>query len=112
MFKKFNEKENVSGVIQAKSTVIKQIRTKLIDDYPYIEDYIDEILPKKDNVRIVKCQDHVEILTGSSGEPMFFKQRDGQFIPVLKLLHKYPFLLTPQQVSPYKQFKKNKTQRK
>ena len=98
MFKKFNEKENVSGVIQAKGTVIKQIRTKLIEDYPYIEDYIDEILPKKDNVRMVKCQDHIEILTGSSGEPIFFKQRDGQFIPVLKLLHKYPFLLTPQRV--------------
>lgn len=98
MFKKFNEKENVSGVIQAKSTVIKQIRQKLIDDYPYIEDYIDEILPKKDNVRIVKCQDHIEILTGSSGEPIFFKQRDGQFIPVLKLIHKYPFLVIPQKV--------------
>ena len=41
-------------MIQAKSTVIKQIRTKLIEDCPYIEDYIDEILPKKDNVRIVK----------------------------------------------------------
>jgi PUA domain protein len=44
----------VSGVVQAKSTVIKQIRSKLVEDYPYIEDYIDEILPKKDNVRIAK----------------------------------------------------------
>lgn len=44
----------MSGVVQAKSTVIKQIRAKLIEDYPHIEDYIDEILPKKDNVRIIK----------------------------------------------------------
>jgi malignant T-cell-amplified sequence len=44
----------VSGIIQAKSTLIKQIRMKLIEDYPNIEGYIDEILPKKDNVRIVK----------------------------------------------------------
>jgi PUA domain protein len=51
---RFNEKENVSGVVQAKSTVIKQIRSKLIEDHPYIENYIDEILPKKENVRIVK----------------------------------------------------------
>ncbi len=40
--------------MQAKSTVIKQIRSKLIEDHPYIENYIDEILPKKENVRIVK----------------------------------------------------------
>ena len=98
MFKKFTDKENVSGTVQAKSTVIKQIRAKLCEDYPYIEDYIDEILPKKDNVRVVKCQDHIEILVGTSGEPLFFKQRDGQFVPVLRLLHKYPFMLPPQQV--------------
>jgi malignant T-cell-amplified sequence len=40
--------------VQAKGTVIKQIRAKLIEDYPHIENYIDEILPKKDNVRFVK----------------------------------------------------------
>ena len=51
---RFNEKENVSGVVQAKSTVIKGIRAKLCEDYPYIEDYLDDILPKKDNVRVVK----------------------------------------------------------
>lgn len=51
---RFSDKEHVSGVVQAKSTVIKQIRAKLIEDYPHIEGYIDEILPKKDNVRFVK----------------------------------------------------------
>ena len=51
---RFTEKENISGIIQAKGTVIKAIRTSLIENYPYIENYIDEILPKKDNVRIVK----------------------------------------------------------
>lgn len=38
------------------------------------------------------------MLAGSSGEPLFFKQRDGQFIPVLRLLHKYPFILPHEQV--------------
>ena len=51
---RFTDKENISGVVQAKGTVIKQIRAKLIEDYPHIENYIDEILPKKDNVRFVK----------------------------------------------------------
>jgi PUA domain protein len=54
IFKRFNEKENITGVVQAKGTVIKQIRAKLAEDYPHIEDYLDDILPKKDNVRIVK----------------------------------------------------------
>jgi PUA domain protein len=54
VFLRFTDKENVSGTVQIKGTVIKAIRNKLIEDYPYIEDYIDEILPKKDNVRIVK----------------------------------------------------------
>lgn len=53
-FLRFTDKENISGVVQAKGTVIKQIRAKLIEDYPYIEDYIDDVLPKKDNVRIIK----------------------------------------------------------
>jgi hypothetical protein len=33
-------------------------------------------------------QEHIEILCGSSGEPLFFKQRDGPYIPVLKLIHR------------------------
>lgn len=54
MFKKFDEKENISGTQQLKSSVQKAIRAKLIESYPYIEDYIDQILPKKDAFKIVK----------------------------------------------------------
>ncbi len=51
---RFNEKENITGIVQVKGTVIKQIRAKLVEDYPYIEEYLDDILPKKDNVRVIK----------------------------------------------------------
>ena len=54
MFKKFDEKESVSGTTQLKSSVQKAIRGKLIETYPRIEDYIDSILPKKDAFKIVK----------------------------------------------------------
>jgi hypothetical protein len=71
MFKKFNEKENVSGVIQAKGTVIKQIRTKLIEDYPYIEDYIDEDFiyqqMKKTNNKCSYCLKDLELFNGYMG---------------------------------------------
>lgn len=54
MFKKFDEKESVSGVTQLKSSVQKNIRHKIVEEFPHIENYIEEILPKKDAFRIVK----------------------------------------------------------
>ncbi|XP_055390165.1 malignant T-cell-amplified sequence 1 homolog [Condylostylus longicornis] len=98
MFKKFDEKESVSGVQQLKSSVQKGIRTKLLESYPHLENYADNILPRKDAFRIIKCHDHLEILVNGSGEQIFFRQRDGQWMPTLKLLHKYPFFLPMEQV--------------
>lgn len=98
MFKKFDEKESVSGVQQLKSSVQKGIRTKLLDNYPHLENYIDTVLPKKDAFRIVRCHDHIEILVNSSGDQLFFRQRDGLWMPTLRLLHKYPFFLPMEQV--------------
>lgn len=98
MFKKFDEKESISGVQQLKSSVQKGIRAKLLETYPYIESHVDTILPKKDTFRIVKCHDHVEIMVNGQGELLFFRQRDGLWMPTLKLLHKYPFFLPMLQV--------------
>lgn len=33
-----------------------------------------------------------------NGELLFFKQRDGPYIPTLRLVHKYPFILPHMQV--------------
>merc|ERR1712227_436157 len=54
--------------------------------------------PKKDPMRAVKSSEHIEIVASKSGELLFFRQRDGPWYPTLKLLHKYPFLLTHEQV--------------
>lgn len=98
MFKKFDEKESVSGITQLKSSVQKNIRNKILETYPVIADYIDDFLPKKDAFRVVKCHDHVELLVNSGGDLLFFKHYDGPWCPTLKLLHKYPFMLTQQRV--------------
>ncbi|VVC40595.1 MCT-1/Tma20,PUA domain,Uncharacterised domain CHP00451,PUA-like domain [Cinara cedri] len=98
MFKKFDDKDSVIGVQQLKSSVQKGIRTKIIDQYPTLEEYIDMILPKKDALRIVKCQDHIEIIVNSAGDCLFFRHRNGPWLPTLKLLHKYPFFLPKEQV--------------
>ncbi|KAG7206390.1 hypothetical protein KM043_003753 [Ampulex compressa] len=98
MFKKFDEKDSVSGVQQLKSSVQKGIRAKLLELYPYLESHVDVIIPKKDSFRIVKCHDHIEIIVNGIGELLFFRQREGPWMPTLRLLHKYPFFLPMQQV--------------
>ncbi len=53
-FCRFEEKENVSSVNNVKSSVQRGIRSSIVDQYPHIESYIDQILPKKDALRAVK----------------------------------------------------------
>jgi len=98
MFKKFDEKESVSSVQQLKSSVQKGIRNKLVEQFPHIQPYMDMILPKKDIFKMVKCHDHIEIIVNGTGDLLFFRHREGPWIPTLKLLHKFPFLLPWEQV--------------
>ncbi|XP_053952403.1 malignant T-cell-amplified sequence 1 homolog [Anastrepha obliqua] len=98
MFRKFEEKESVSSLQQLKSSVQKGIRAKLLETYPLLETHIDLILPKKDSYRIAKCHDHIELLVTGSGEIAFFRHREGQWMPTLRLLHKFPYFVTMQQV--------------
>ncbi|XP_024081533.1 malignant T-cell-amplified sequence 1 homolog [Cimex lectularius] len=98
MFKKFDEKESISCTQQLKSSVQKGIRNKLLELYPPLEEYVDQILPKKDTFRLLKCHDHIEIIVNTAGELLFFRHREGQWIPTLRLLHKYPFILPWEQV--------------
>lgn len=98
MFKKFEDKEHISGVNNMKSSVQRGVRAKILEGMPHIENYIDGILPKKEGLKLVKCHEHIEMVTKSDGEVIFFRQRDGPYYPTLKLLHKYPFLLPHMQV--------------
>ena len=99
MFKKFDEKESVSGISQLKSSVQKGIKKTILDTYPSLDrDHLDELMPKKDTYRVVKCHDHLELLINAAGTLLFFKSRDGPWIPTLRLLHEYPYMLVPQRV--------------
>lgn len=97
MFKKFDD-EAVSGYTQLKQSVQKGIKNKLIELWPAMKDYADDIMPKKEPIRLAKCHDHVEILVGANGEHLFFRQREGPWIPTLRLIHKYPFICPIMQV--------------
>lgn len=107
----------MSNCIQLKTSVIKGIRNQLLEQFPDIEPWLNQIMPKKDPVKIVRWYDpvfpvfvvslifcsgwcsalfifcvhfsheHIEILT-VNGELLFFRQREGPFYPTLRLLHK------------------------
>ncbi|ETN80103.1 hypothetical protein NECAME_09423 [Necator americanus] len=70
MFKKFDEKEDVTGATQLKSSI-----------------------------QLIKCKDHVELLADHNGVVQFLKTRNTDWIPTLRLLHKYPFMMPHQQAS-------------
>uniref|UniRef100_A0A0N4VUB4 Queuosine 5'-phosphate N-glycosylase/hydrolase n=1 Tax=Haemonchus placei TaxID=6290 RepID=A0A0N4VUB4_HAEPC len=76
----------------------KGIRNKIIETYPHIEPFLADILPKKENFKLIKCKDHVELLTDHNGVVQFLKTRNTEWVPTLRLLHKYPFIMPHQQV--------------
>ncbi|KAJ9590237.1 hypothetical protein L9F63_016624, partial [Diploptera punctata] len=99
LFTRFEEKESVSGVQQLKSSVQKGIRTILRAGLLHLSrsinsvDFLRHRLEHK-----TKSHDHIEILVNSAGELLFFRHREGPWIPTLRLLHKYPFFLPWEQV--------------
>ena len=44
----------VTNVNNSKSSVQKGIRSQVLEQFPHIEDYIDQVLPKKEALKIVK----------------------------------------------------------
>ena len=51
---RFQAGEAVSGVSQVKSSVQRAIKAKLVEQFPPIEDFMAEILPKKESLVVVK----------------------------------------------------------
>ena len=97
MFKKF-EKEDITGSQQLKSSVQRGIKAKLVEQFPELDTVIEDILPKKENFKLIKGKDHLELIANAAGNVLFVKHRDYPYFPTLKLLHKYPFILPHQQV--------------
>jgi len=43
-------------------------------------------------------QEHVELVALADGTVLFVKSRDIDYVPTMRLLHKYPFMMPHQQV--------------
>lgn len=94
MFKKFTREEGISNLNQVKTSVVRGIRSKVCDSYPWMEEtgVIDVVLPRKEPVMLAKCQGHMQLVM-VHGTPVFFAQRDGPWFPTLRLLHQYPDMM-------------------
>ncbi|KAI3910026.1 hypothetical protein MKW92_050113 [Papaver armeniacum] len=105
MFKKFSH-EDVSAQNQVKASVQRRIRQSIADEYPGLETVMDDLLPKKSPLVVVKWfdsfahQNHLNLVVVNN-VPLFFNIRDGPYMPTLRLLHQcipvlYQFLVDPE----------------
>lgn len=99
LFKKFTL-ESVAQIATSKLKEQKEVRADLADQYPMLEEFWEDILPKKQEVLIIRCHDQVYCIALQSAKPevLFFRHHDGPYYPHLRLLHKYPFILPQHQV--------------
>ncbi|RZC94072.1 hypothetical protein C5167_016766 [Papaver somniferum] len=81
MFKKFSH-EDVSAQNQVKASVQRRIRQSIADEYPGLETVMDDLLPKKSPLVVVKCQNHLNLVVVNN-VPLFFNIRDGPYMPTL-----------------------------
>jgi malignant T-cell-amplified sequence len=99
LFKKFTL-ESVAQIATSKLKEQKEVRSKLADEYPMLADLWDELLPKGEDILIIRCHDQVHCIARQSSKPevLFFNHHGGFYYPHLRLLHKYPFILKSHQV--------------
>ena len=72
-----------------KSSAQRGIRTKLIETYPQLEPHIDTIVPKKEQLDVMKLPNRCSLYTLGS-KPLFYQHMDDALVPHLRLVHQYP----------------------
>ena len=95
MFKKFSIEDSMSNVSQIKNSVQRSILNQISEQYPALAECIETLMPKK-SMQIGKAADNVQLVI-VHGEVLFYNQRDGPFMPTLRLLHKYPSMMEKMQ---------------
>lgn len=64
------------------------MKQKLVSQYEKLEPVIDDIVPKKSQVEVLKCEDKIQLYI-TDGQVVFYQQF-SELIPSLKLVHQYP----------------------
>jgi PUA domain protein len=94
IFKKFTL-ESVAQMAATSMKDQKRMRDDLAEQYPSLAEHWEDILPKKVELMLVRCHEQVFMVThaGTTPEVLFFRHHNGPYLPHLKLLHQYPFIL-------------------
>ncbi|KAI9795717.1 MAG: hypothetical protein M1825_001260 [Sarcosagium campestre] len=85
----FKKEFNAGAKTKVKSSVQRGIRSKVVETYPALSSVLDDIIPKKSQLDIVKLPDRVSLYT-LNGHPLFFQHMDDALLPTLRLVHQYP----------------------
>jgi malignant T-cell-amplified sequence len=84
------KKDLVAGSkTKVKSSVQRGIRNKVLETYPHLEPHIDDIMPKKSQLDLVKLPDRVSMYS-LEDKPLFWQHMDDPITPHLKIVHQYP----------------------
>lgn len=81
-------KEDIHSRSNVKSSIQRTLKTKLVSQYPKLEPVIDELIPKKGIIELIRAENKIQ-LYAVNGEILFFQQFD-ELIPTLRLVHKFP----------------------
>lgn len=86
MFKKDISPGSKSKV---KSSVQRAIRAQICTTYPLLTPYIDEVIPKKEQLDAMKIPERVTLYL-ISGTPLFYQHMSDPPLPHLRLVHRFP----------------------
>ena len=88
MFRKFTKEDHIKSASAVRSSDQRSIRALILEQYPALEPFMEDIFPKKDSLIVCKCQNYLQVLLDPKGEFIFFQCRQGPYIPTLRFLHK------------------------
>lgn len=95
MFKKFG-KEEVHSRSNIKSSVQRGLKSNFVNHFEKVEPVIDDIIPKKSQVILIKCENKIQCYSVDDEIVLF--QHFDDLVPHLKVVHKYPELFPRVQV--------------
>jgi malignant T-cell-amplified sequence len=100
-FKNFKPSDDLGTQQLAKSSVVRGIKSSIVEHFPRLEGVIDDIFPKKEAVYLVKGKGDFAFMSfaiSEKGEILFFQDKDKPWLPSLRVVHRYPSMLPKMQV--------------
>ncbi|CAK9441187.1 uncharacterized protein LODBEIA_P50560 [Lodderomyces beijingensis] len=92
MFKKFTRKD-IHSRSNIKSSAQRGLKSNFTAAYPKLEAAIDNLIPKKSQVILIKCEDKIQLYSVNNGDgsnDVVLFQHFDDIVPTLKVVHQYP----------------------